>query len=444
MNTILESIVELVDAGLSTAEISEKLNLQNKRILRTLRRFKKFDYVDVLLQRSYDRYTKSAAQAANKKYEEIFGKNFAEFTRLVTNGYTNKQFEDEFGISIKTVEMLAKRTDTIDILRLNNRILKSVSTTQTYKSKRNVQIDEVISKYETEITKYLHDGYHFKQIRQTLPEKIPIKLLNLVIDRLGLTELRQKNSYETFVANANKISKLGAEKTKGKPAKEILPEIHEFYKKSVEDGKYDGETRRAILKQFGRGHTGNNTWNVLISLYGKLTIAPKAVYGEQNYWFGKEPPKGTGSGINGHIYGFGQKIIFRSSLEMLIYIYLIDNNITFSLSKHCIKYEHNGKISNYRPDIVINEKIFEIKPTVKINWPLNIAKHSALVEYCASYNLKCEYITEFTYPIEHIEYEYVEKLIAEEKIIITEKQLTRLKNYFDKCHKKLKSVKSKT
>jgi hypothetical protein len=111
---------------------------------------------------------------------------------------------------------------------------------------------------------------------------------------------------------------------------------------------------------------------------------------------------------------------------MKVYFYLLENMIEFSLSKHHIKYEMEGKQKTYNPDIVIKNIIYEIKPQKLINLKNNIAKRIALENYCDKFNLKCDYITENTYNCDFINKEYIEDKLEKGILILDEKQEKRL------------------
>lgn len=83
--------------------------------------------------------------------------------------------------------------------------------------------------------------------------------------------------------------------------------------------------------------------------------------GENNSMYGKPAPKGSGSGWFGEYKG----VFFRSSLEL---IFLIEKfKCGYSIKnaegiKYTLKYIYNGKNKTYRPDFLIDNEIFEVKP----------------------------------------------------------------------------------
>ena len=136
----------------------------------------------------------------------------------------------------------------------------------------------------------------------------------------------------------------------------------------------------------------------------------------------------SGRGINGYLNYYDNKIYFRSSLEMLVYIYLCENNVRFELSKHRIEYDNGNK--TYNPDIVIDNTIIEIKPKFLLNCKTVVDKLEALKNYCNIFNLKFKIITEDSYEIwKYFNKDFIELLIKENKLILSDKQKERLYNY---------------
>lgn len=116
--------------------------------------------------------------------------------------------------------------------------------------------------------------------------------------------------------------------------------------------------------------------------------------GKLNGMFGKSPPEGAGIGSKGWVLVDNKKVFFRSSLEMKFFLYLKKNNIRFSLSKHRILYEINGRQKTYCPDLVIDNLIVEIKPSKLASSKENVKKIKALESYCRKFQLHCEIWTE--------------------------------------------------
>ena len=135
------------------------------------------------------------------------------------------------------------------------------------------------------------------------------------------------------------------------------------------------------------------------------------LFGDRNGRYGTSPPKEASKGLYGHIIINDIKMIFRSSLELKVYIFLFVSNINFKICDKRIKYVHNGISKTYLPDIEINDKIYEIKPSGLLQLEKNILKINILKNYCMNNNLEYDIITENTYDLNFINREYVDKMI---------------------------------
>lgn len=223
-----------------------------------------------------------------------------------------------------------------------------------------------------------------------------------------LNAIKAKNQ---FKKNAQRLHQNALDR------KNALPELSNDAKGIYIDGLKNNDFAKDIklkLKNINQFHN----YIHLKKLYGKT---------KRTSMYGRSPSYLSGRGIFGHLINNGKKILFRSSLELSIFIYLIENNINFSLSKHRISFKYKNTKKTYNPDIIIENNIYEIKPKVLINLSLNKLKFYALKEYCNKFNLKCNYITEETYDIKNIlNKNKILNLIKNNLIILNSKQKERL------------------
>lgn len=295
--------------------------------------------------------------------------------------------------------------------------------------KRIKRFEEIDFKFGNSVRDKINNGGCVKDIcelisKGPLPTTAYLKYYNLFKNALSNGKLIQKQkAREQWIKNGKKQTIKMQERIDALP--KITQKAEKIYQKGIKDDLF----RREIISELQKINQSHN-YNKLRLIYGQ----PKRGHGgKRNSMYGKSPSPKSGYGIYGHILIDGKKTLFRSSLELSIYLYFLENRINFLLSKHRIKYKFKNKDRTYCPDIVINNKIFEIKPKKLISIPINILKFAALKKYCKNFNLQCDYITEETYNIKNmLEKDKILKLIEEEKLFLTEKQKARLIQQFQK------------
>ena len=111
--------------------------------------------------------------------------------------------------------------------------------------------------------------------------------------------------------------------------------------------------------------------------------------------YGKPAPLDCGTGWKGWYKGR----FFRSLLELSFMVnYLDKNNLQYSSGEqpwYRIKYvDSSGVKRSYSADFVVGNQLIEIKPSKRINDPVNILKKGAAVEWCCKngyvYSIKTE------------------------------------------------------
>ncbi len=139
--------------------------------------------------------------------------------------------------------------------------------------------------------------------------------------------------------------------------------------------------------------------------------------GELNASYGISPSILSSQGLQGYLNVFEKRMMFRSSLELKIFLFLLSKNIEFDLCDERIKYiTKNGNSKTYLPDIKIGNTIYEIKQSCLVDSETVQEKFEALQRYCLLNNLKCEFITEKTYEISFVNKEYVNMMIENGKV----------------------------
>lgn len=151
--------------------------------------------------------------------------------------------------------------------------------------------------------------------------------------------------------------------------------------------------------------------------------------GKNNKMYGVAPTSSSGIGASGKLIYEGYNVHFRSSLELRVFIYLINNGTPFVLSNHRIKYKWNDVDRTYNPDIVVASTVYEIKPDKLIRQPINAMKFKALQDYCTNYKLQCQYITENTYDLSFFNEVLFANMVEDGYIILSEVNYKKIIKY---------------
>jgi hypothetical protein len=227
-----------------------------------------------------------------------------------------------------------------------------------------------------------------------------------------------------------KIKRSHIAKTNGKKSSDVLKsvelkplssDIQTWFKEQIDAGKYKWQIRKELQNVFGYGE---RKYYQLCKLIGVPNENPQT--GNLNSMYGRSPALSAGSGISGWILINGHKVHFRSMLELRVYLYLDLNNIRFVLSTHRIPYSYKEADRTYCPDIVIDNTIYEIKPSKLTSNEEVQTKFIALQNYCRERNLFADFITEHTYNLPILTIQWIDELISQNKLAISEKNYTRL------------------
>lgn len=212
--------------------------------------------------------------------------------------------------------------------------------------------------------------------------------------------LLSENSKNFISKDAITKSKMGAEVSKKLRIdryNNIPEEIKNAYNILFLQGKHLEEIKRILKTDYNT--TEHYIDTVLVKTLGKPARLKQS--GCNNPMYGKSPSKNSGIGAKGYIVdNAGKKIYFRSSLEMKVFYFLIKQNIMFSVTKQKIKYiDENNLQRTYTPDIEIENKLIEIKPSCLIETQRNQLKFCAAKKYCLENNIDFVLFTENDFPI---------------------------------------------
>lgn len=358
----------------------------------------------------------SAKIIISKKEEEIIinliNKNYSvsEISKYLNNKYSEKKlkrFSSEIGLFEKLKDNTWKK--------------RNVLLTEFNKNRRLENMKKLESLYKEKVISLLNSGGIYKDVCNVLnvSDKQVVDFLTYIgyrdIQLLNSKLNTQKLSSENWRRNALKI--------KGKPLKPLSDELISEYIKLKDSGVYPKEIIQIFKDKF---NCTQIQYKWCRKLFGAPTHNPQS--GKLNPMYGKPTPHGSGIGVKGWILYDDIRIFFRSTLELKIYMFLLENNIEFVLSKHRIEYIFNDVARTYNPDICIGNNIFEIKPSALLMSENVKAKMNALQNYCNIFKLKCDFITEKTYDISKYTKEYILDLISKNKIqLVNESNLEKLK-----------------
>jgi hypothetical protein len=152
-------------------------------------------------------------------------------------------------------------------------------------------------------------------------------------------------------------------------ATSLISESRLAYNEKLKDPEY----RKIISEKLYANPPmkGKSYYSVWVEKYGveiademnRECAKKKAHYGEDNYWYGKTPPYGSGNGWSGWYKGW----YFRSLLELSYMVNVIEKyNINWKngeSNEYRMTYEYQGKTSNYVADFILEDKyMIECKP----------------------------------------------------------------------------------
>jgi len=325
-------------------------------------------------------------------------------------------------IGIKPIHRIAKANGVYNKLKENNQLYKSNKSKQDVDNRHYFQNLNVHDTFGEKIRNGIqNEGYTTYDVWKLI--NIPIKQVNNYLIFVGLYDIAVENGKKKKAKLARVNGKLSALTLKNKELKPITPEIIKRFEELKFRLIYKEMVYKQLKKEFG---FGEKKCKQLCERYGYPKDNPQT--GKLNPMYGKSPGKEAGIGVKCHINRVGNIYFCRSTLELKIFLYLMENNIKFAPSKHRIKYKMKNIHRTYCPDIVINGiEICEIKPYKLLTTDENVLKYNALKEYCKEYNLTCKYITENTFDISKYNLEYIENFINKKIITIDDKNHDKLK-----------------
>ena len=329
----------------------------------------------------------------------------------------------KYSIGRKPIRRIAEEYGLTYKLKCNNSIYKSKCLVEAGQNNRHKICLELDKKYESLIVNCLDSGGILNDIIYIM-KGVPHKQILSYLRYKKLDVLRRENS-KKYITEQSKINgRKAIPITKGVDLKPITPEIISRFEELKKTLVYKWKVYNALKTEFG---FGERKYYQLCKLYGHPENNPQT--GKLNPMYGKSPGKGAGIGVKCWVLFDGIKYFCRSSLELKVMCYLNDNGEKFQVSKHRIAYtDDNGVNRTYCPDIVVNNKIYEIKPYNMLKIKLNVLKSEALKTYCEKFGiLYGGYLTEMNVNLTKYDLKYLIALIDSGKIIIDTLNLEKLK-----------------
>lgn len=235
---------------------------------------------------------------------------------------------------------------------------------------------------------------------------------------------------DTFGENNPFYGKQHSKETREHLAKKSL----DYYNNLTEEQR--GEIKNRLPSKSGEdnGMFGRTPYDIWLEKYGKEEADKRQkemkenhlknqLRGEDNPWFGKAPPNGTGNGWKSWYNGF----YCRSLRELGFLIDLDSKGIAWEGAENIrIKYTFQGKESTYAPDFLVGNKLYEIKPQSLIDRSqLVAAKAEAGRKYCAENGL--EYILTDVEP----NFQKIKELYDQGIVIFDKRYIDKFLAYFN-------------
>lgn len=324
---------------------------------------------------------------------------------LINNNKSATEIVNSFDkkYSYKNIMKFSNEINMKNKLSGNNKAYKSFMLKKYSLYNRIKRLKNIEKMHGNKINKMVKSGKILEDIMNET-KLTPIPLVNY-LKYAGLNDIRIINSKKVIANNARMHGKNN--KMKGVEIKPLSDDVIKYFNKLKDDGVYRRSLYKKIKKKYGYGF---KKYIQLCEKYGFPN--KKSNFGKNNPMYGKSPSLLSGIGISGAILNDKNKYYFRSSLELKVFLYLIDNNIKFKISKHRIHYtDIYGHNRTYNPDIIIGNTLYEIKPQKMIKLKAVEIKKNAAVEYCNRFSLKYEFITENTFDLKYITFDKINKMI---------------------------------
>ena len=330
---------------------------------------------------------------------------------------------DIIHLSRNAIRRIATENGILGILTKNAIRYKSERISKLLSKDRlkfSIELDLI---YGNVVVECINAGGILQDIKRIM-EDVPSKQVLHFLKYKNLDVKRRENS-KKYIAEQSKINgRKAIPITKGIALKSITPQVISRFSELKCELIYKQRVYGALKLEFG---FGEQKCKQLCKLYGYPENNPQT--GKLNSMYGKSPGKGAGMGVKCWVLFNGIKYFCRSSLELKVMCYLNDNGDKFQISKHRIPYTDDTNVDRtYCPDIVVNNKIYEIKPYNMLKIKLNVLKLEALKNYCEKHGLLYGgYLTEMNVNLTKYDLKYITTLIDAGKIIIDSLNLEKLK-----------------
>jgi hypothetical protein len=351
----------------------------------------------------------------------------SELEKMIDEGYSYKTLKNHFDQSYKVLRRIIEENDLKSKMDENVQKLKSKKVSDREKQKAVKRYKSIHQNYGDKIEKMIkEENGLLKDVAKLIGKSDGFA--KAYLQYVGLDKQRKKNSDKIQKKKATKQALKNVEKGKNHPSyRDFTKKEISYYVDKVNKGWYKQKIVRHMKAKFG---LSASKVNELVNNHDKKP-KPYSFEGENNPMYGKSPPNKAGYGIHGHYKKNNENLIhFRSSLELKVFYELDQRSVDYKLANIRIDYKDNdGNEKTYIPDIVVSNKVYEIKPKPLTDHKQNVLKKESLVSFCENSNTHeyGGYITEdFCGTVFDIETVY--DLKSRGNLIISDNQYKRLKN----------------
>lgn len=348
----------------------------------------------------------------------------SELEEKVEQGHSYKTLQEHFDQSYKVLRRIIEENDLKEKMDKNIHRVKAEIAQKNQKSKAIERYKSIHQKYSDEIKELIEEGGLLKDVSDLIDKSNSFS--KAYLEYVGLDEKRKENSERVLKKKATEQALKNVREGENHPSyREFTEKEKSYYIDKVNRGWHKWKIFRNMYSKFG---LSENKFNELVDKFDKKPNS-YSFEGENNPMYGKSPSNEAGFGIWGHYKKSGGNTIhFRSSLELRVFYDLDKKGVNYSLSNLRIDYEDSNQNSRtYVPDIVIDNSVYEIKPSSLVDHEQNVRKKNALVSFCEE-NPTHEYGGYITAVENELNLEKVNRLREEERILIDDKQYKRLKN----------------
>ncbi len=346
--------------------------------------------------------------------------------KFVNGGKTYAFLTDEFDLTYKVLKRIVEENNLKDQMDKNIEKQRKRIPAEIQKNKAKKRYESVDEKYGDEIRDGIDNGLMLLKDVANLVGR-STSFAKSYLEYIGYDQKRRKNSKKVKAKQAIINGKHGLTGKDNPQYGGFSEEVLSWYSDKLNRGWYKWKIYRKLYAEFGYSEKKFN------ELIGRFEKKPRnySFEGKNNPMYGRSPSKDAGKGIYGHYKKrSGDLIHFRSSLELKVFYDLDCKSIHYKKCNLRIPYTFENEDRTYLPDLVINNKVYEIKPEPLIEKDINQSKNNALKYHCKKSNHH-EYGGFITSTDNDLSKDKFYSLLKEKRIKMDESQIKRITKYLD-------------